>query len=48
MIHELIGNISKILLVLGTVFLITKLVNKRLGDKPDSTIGIRKYSISCM
>jgi hypothetical protein len=36
MIHELLGNISKVLLVLGTVFIITKLVNKQRGDKPDS------------
>jgi uncharacterized protein YneF (UPF0154 family) len=34
--HLLIANVSKVLLVLGTVFLVTKQVNKRSGDNPRS------------
>lgn len=36
MYQSLIANISKVLLVLGTVFLVTKQINKRSGNNTDS------------
>ena len=36
MVHELLGNISKITFVLGTIFIFTKIQNKKTGDKLES------------
>lgn len=36
MVHQLLGNISNVFLVLGVVFVVSKYVNKRTEDKPNS------------